>query len=94
MTHIAIKHIGDRFNTAMWMPWKSCCIVCGFLTTEIIKKEKWIKAWNFDISKSAAKSHPCPLGHSLGFKYFADTLCFCHAPYCSKIISISKACYP
>jgi hypothetical protein len=54
MFNLAIKHVGNRLDPSMRVPWKTSDIVIGVIRMEIIEKEKGVE--QRDLVKSE-----CPL---------------------------------
>jgi hypothetical protein len=51
MLNLAIKHIGNRLDPSMGVPWKTSDIVIGMIRMKIIEEEKGIEQRGVVISE-------------------------------------------
>src|ERR1700684_2136055 len=61
------QHVRNGFNSAMWMPWKSCKVVIGHVVPKVVEQQEWIKLRRVAEPKRPAQMHACAFERWFGF---------------------------
>jgi hypothetical protein len=76
--HVALKDIGNRFDTPMGMPGKTLEVMGGIVGSEIVEKKERVKLRYVVVPEDPLKVHPCTLDGWLTFPDFPDLSCRVH----------------
>src|SRR5580658_3636681 len=66
------QHVGNGFNSAMWMPGKSCKVIIGHVVPKVVEQQEWIKLRRVAEPKRAAQVHACAFERGFGFNQARD----------------------
>ena len=66
--HGAGKHIGDRLDAAMRVPWETRQVIGGNLVTEIVKEEERIEIGSVAETERTPQAHTCAFSGRLGLE--------------------------
>src|SRR5205823_14314496 len=58
--HVARQHVGDRLDTAVWMPGKAREVVLWLVIAKVVEQQKGIEVGGVAEAERALQLHACP----------------------------------